>query len=79
MKIIIKQGGLKHTLDLQNVNNVSSELGSCYIAFDNDDKRLEFTNEIMSKGFRLIGVMHNKLGYIVYFGKCDLIVEIKHS
>lgn len=79
MKITIKQGGLKHDLDLQNVNNVSSELGSCYIAFDNDDKRLEVTNEIMSKGFRLIGVMRNKLGYIIYIGKCDLIVEIKHS
>ena len=37
MKITIKQGVSKHTLDLQNVNNVSSELGSCYIAFDNDD------------------------------------------
>ena len=76
MKIIIKQGGLKHTLDLHSVNNVSSELGSCYIAFDNDDKRLEVTNEIMSKGFRLIGVMRNKLGYIIYIGKCDLIVEL---
>ena len=76
MKITIKQGGLKHTLDLHSVNNVSSELGSCYISFDNDDKRLDVTNEIMSKGFRLIGVMRNKLGYIVYIGKCDLIVEI---
>ena len=76
MKITIKQGSLKYDLDLQNVNNVSSELGSCYIAFDNDDKRLEVANEIMSKGFRLIGVMRNKLGYIAYIGKCDLIVEI---
>ena len=76
MKITIKQGSLKYDLDLQNVNNVSSELGSCYIAFDNDDKRLEVANEIMSKGFRLIGVMRNKLGYIIYIGKCDLIVEI---
>ena len=76
MKITIKQGGLKYDLDLQNVNNVSCESGSCYIAFDNDDKRLEVTNEIMSKGFRLIGVMRNKLGYIAYIGKCDLIVEI---
>ena len=77
MKITIKQGGLKHDLDLQNVNNVSSELGSCYIAFDNDAERLEVTNDIMSKGFRLIGVMRNKLGYIIYIGKCDLIVELK--
>ena len=74
MKITIKQGGLKYDLDLQNVNNVSSGLGSCYIAFDNEDKRLEVMNEIMSKGFRLIGVMG-----IIYIGKCDLIVEIKQS
>lgn len=76
MKIIIKQGVSKHTLDLQNVNNVSNELGSCYIAFDKEDKRLEVMNGLISKGFEFIGVMRNKLGYIVYIGKCDLIVEL---
>ena len=79
MKITIKQGVSKHTLDLQNVNNVSCEFGSCYIAFDNEDKRLEVMNELISKGFEFIGVMRNKLGYIVYIGKCDLIIEIKQS
>lgn len=76
MKITIKQGVSKHTLDLQNVNNVSCEFGSCYIAFDNEDKRLEVMDDLILKRFEFIGVMRNKLGYIVYIGKCDLIVEL---
>ena len=76
MKITIKQGVSKHTLDLQNVNNVSNELGSCYIAFDSNDKRLEVMDDLILKRFEFIGVMRNKLVYIVYIGKCDLIVEI---